>query len=115
MLANRSKSSRFPGQQREGLEVGNHVLEEILESAGFPLHSPVATVRTNASAPEVRLQRMKHLSAISVLADGQAGPHLPPREQRCSRSDGNGEASFAVDVTGDVRREELATIPGAGV
>jgi hypothetical protein len=58
---------------------------------------------------------MKHLGAIPVLADGKAWPHLPPHEQGGSWCDGNGEAAFAIDISGDVRREELATVSGAGV
>jgi hypothetical protein len=57
---------------------------------------------------------MKQLGAISVLADGKAGPHLPPHRELRSRCDGDTEASFAVDVSGDVRREELATARAKG-
>ena len=40
----------------------------------------------------------------------------PAHEQRGSRSNGNGEAAFSVDVPGDVGREELAAfLPRAGV
>ena len=75
-----------------------------------------ASVWSDASASEVRLDRMKHLGAITVLADGEAWPHLPAHEQRGSWSDGDGEATFAVGVSGDVRREKLATVvPRAGV
>jgi hypothetical protein len=59
--------------------------------------------------------RVKHLGAIPVLADGQTGPHLSSHAQTRPRRDGDGEAAFPVDVSGDVGREELATVPGAGV
>jgi hypothetical protein len=52
---------------------------------------------------------MKHLGSISVLTDGKAWPHFPARRELRPWRDGNREASFAVDVTGDVCREELAT------
>jgi hypothetical protein len=80
----------------------DHTPEEILEPARFPLESSIAAVRTDASAPEVSLYGVKHLGAISVLADGKAWPHLPSHEQSRSWRDGYGEAAFAVDVTGDV-------------
>src|SRR5919106_6193606 len=89
----------------------NHPLKDVLELPGLPFQRPVAAVRPDAPASEVRLQRMKHLGAITVLADGKAWPHLPPREKRRTRGDGDGEAAFAVDVSRDVRREELATVP----
>jgi hypothetical protein len=59
---------------------------------------------------------MKHLGSIAVLTDREARPHLPAHDQRGSWSYGNGEAAFFVDVSGDVCREELATVvPRAGV
>jgi hypothetical protein len=109
------KVKSLPGQQRERLEVWNHSPEEILEAPCFPLQRPVAAVWSDASASEVRLHQVEDLSAISVLTDGKAWPHLPAHEQRRPWGNGNGEAAFAVDVSGDVRREELATVPGAGV
>jgi hypothetical protein len=42
-------------QKREPLEVRNHLLEKILEPAGLPLERPIAPVRPDASASEVRL------------------------------------------------------------
>jgi hypothetical protein len=95
--------------------VGNDPLEEILEVTCLPLESLVAAIRPDASAPELDLQRVKHLGAISVLADGKAWPHLPTRDELRSWRDGNHEAAFTVRVAGDVHREELATEPRAGV
>ena len=93
-----------------------HATEDILESTGLPLERLVAAVRPDASASKLRLNQLKHLGPVSVLADGEARPHLLSHEQLRSRRDGNGEATFSVGVTGDVRREELATAePGAGV
>ena len=104
------------GQKRVPLEVRNDASEDVLETPRLPLEGLVASVRPDASAAEVRLDRMKHLGPISVLTDREARPHLPAHEQRGSRSDGNGEAAFSVDVPGDVDREELATVvPRAGV
>ena len=105
----------FSRQQRERLEVGDHAVEQVLESSRLPLQRPVAPIRPDASAPEMRLNQVEDLGAISVLTDGKAWPHLPAREQRRPRSDGNGEATFSVNVPGDVCREELATATGAGV
>ena len=90
-------------------------LEEILETACLPLESLIAAIRPDAPAPEIDLQRVKHLGAISVLADGKAWPHLPARNELRSWRDGNCEAAFTVRVAGDVCREELATEPRAGV
>ena len=63
-------------------------LEEIIETSGFPLQGLVASVRPDASAPEVRLDEVEDLGAITVLADGKTWPHLPAHAQRCTRSDG---------------------------
>ena len=92
----------------------DHALEDVLEATRLPLEGLVASIRPDASAAEVRLDRMKHLGAITVLTDGEAWPHLPPDEQRCPGRDRNGEASFSVDVTGDIRREELTTVVQQG-
>ena len=96
------------------LEMRDHTLEDVLETARLPLEGLVASIRPDASAAEIRLDRMKHLGAITVLTDGEAWPHLPPDEQRCSGRDRNGEASFSVDITGDIRREELTTVVHKG-
>ena len=103
------------GQQRVRIEVRNHAPDEILETTCFPLQRPIAAIWSDASAPEVRLNQVEDLGAITVLTDGKARPHLPSHEQRRPWSNGNGEAAFAVDVSGDVRREKLATASGAGV
>src|SRR5438094_1724864 len=102
-------------EQRISDEVRDDAPDEIVESPRLPLERPIAAIGPDASAPEVRLQRMQYLGAISVLADGEAGPHLPSHEQLRSRRDGDGEAAFSVGIPGDIRREELATAPGAGV
>ena len=102
-------------QQRVTLEVREHALEHVLEPACFPLESLVAPVRPDASAPKLGLNELKDFGPIPVLADREAGPHLPPDRKLRSRGDGNGEAAFSVDVAGDVGREELATVSGAGV
>ena len=103
------------GHQRVPDEVRNDPLKQILESSRLLFHGLVAAVRPDASAPEVGLKRMKHLGSVAVLADGEARPHLPSRSKLRSRRDGDGEASFSVGITGDICREELATVPGAGV
>ena len=55
------------------------------------------------------------LGPVSVLTHREAWPHLPPDLELGSRRDGNHEATFSVDVSGDVGREELATVTRAGV
>src|SRR5262249_32709703 len=102
-------------QQRVRHEVRDHALEDVLEATRLPLQRPVAAVRPDAPAPEMGPQRVQHLGSISVLADGEARPHLPSDPELRTPRDGDGEAAFAGDVSGDVRREELATVPGAGV
>ena len=72
-------------QKRVPLEVRNDALEDLLESPRLPLEGLVASVRPDASASEVRLDRMKHLGTISVLTDREAWPHLPAHEQLRSR------------------------------
>src|SRR6185437_10764066 len=104
----------FRGEQRMTDEMWNHPLDELVDLAGLPLQRLVAAVRPDASAPEVGLQRVEHLGALSVLADGEAGPHLPTDRERCTRCDRDGEAAFAVGIPRDVRREELATDQRAG-
>src|SRR5438105_2901929 len=103
------------GQQRISLEVRNHALQEILKPTRLPLQRAVAAIRSNVSASEVVLNRIEDLGPIAVLTDGEAGPHLPSRHELCPRRDRDGEAAFSVDITGDVGREELATVPRAGV
>jgi hypothetical protein len=102
-------------KQRVPLEVRDHAREEVLEPTRLPLDGLIAAVRPDAPAPEVVLNELKHLGPVSVLTDREAWPHLPPNRKLRSRRDGNGEAPLSVDVTGDVGREELATVSGAGV
>ena len=59
----------------------DHAAEEILEPACLPLERPVAAVGADRSAPERRFDQLKHLGSITVLADGEAWPHLPAHEQ----------------------------------
>jgi hypothetical protein len=96
-------------------EVWDDAPEEILEPSGFPLHRSIAAIGTNASASEVRGDRVNDFGPVSVLADREAWPHFPSRGELRSRRDGNCEATFSVDVAGDVGREELATVARAGV
>ena len=91
-----------------------HATDDVVEATRFPLQRLVAPIRPDASASKVRLKLVKHLGPISVLADGEARPHLPTCPQLAPRRDRDGEAPFSVGVAGDVRREELATA-GAGV
>ena len=53
---------------------GEHIIQRL-----------VASVGSDASASEVGLQRVQHLGATSVLADGEARPHLPTHAQRSPR------------------------------
>ena len=66
------------------MTMGDHSLDQVVELARFPLQRFVAAVRADASASEVGLQRVQHLGAVSVLADGEARPHLPPNRERRS-------------------------------
>ena len=59
----------FRGQQRKTDEMRDNSLDKFVELACLPLQRLVAAVRPDASAPEVRLDRMKHLGTITVLAD----------------------------------------------
>ena len=102
-------------KQRIPLKVRDHAREDVLESTRLPLKGLVAPIGPDASASEMRLNQLKHLGPVSVLADREAWPHLPSDDELRSRKDGNGEATLSVDVTGDVGREELATVSGAGV
>jgi hypothetical protein len=65
------------GHERPTFEVWNDLLEEILETARFPLERVVAPVWADASAPEQRLNRIQHLGSVSVLADGEASAAPP--------------------------------------
>jgi len=105
----------FRGKQRITDEVRDDPLDELVEGACLPLQRRIAAVRPDASAPEVGLQRMEHLSPIAVLADGEAGSDLPSHRERRPRSDRDREATFSIGVAGDVGREELATDQRAGV
>src|SRR5262249_18794066 len=96
-------------------EVRDHTAEHVLEPAGFPLQRPVASITPDASASEVRLNQLKHLGPLSILADREALPYLPSNRELCARGDRDGKAPLSVDVAGDVGREELATVSGAGV
>ena len=102
-------------QQRIVDEMRNYPVEDVLEPACLPLHRLIAPVGTDASASEIRGDRVNDLGSISVLADWEARPHLPSDRELSPRRDGNGEASFSVNVSGDIGREELATVARAGV
>jgi hypothetical protein len=102
-------------EERVQLEVRDHALEDVFEAPCLPLQRLIAPIGTDASAPEVGLYRVQHFGPVSVLTHREASPHLPSDPQRPARGDGNGEAAFSVDVSGDVGREELATATGAGV
>ncbi len=71
----------FARNKRELLEVRDHSPEEILESTRLPLHSSIAPIRPDASAPEEGHHCVKHLGTITVLADREAWPYLPTHEQ----------------------------------
>jgi hypothetical protein len=105
----------FPGKQRIADEVRNDPLEDVIEPACFPLHRSIAAIRPDAPAPEIRRDRVNDFGPISILADREAWPHLPAHRELGSRRDGHGEATFSVDITGDIGREELATATRAGV
>jgi hypothetical protein len=109
------KIMALSGEQRIADEVRDNPLEDVLEPTRLPLHRSIAAIRADASAPEVRRDRVNDLGSVSVLADREAWPHLPSDRELGSRRDGNGEATFSVDVPGDVGREELATVTRAGV
>src|SRR3954471_15494177 len=105
----------FRGQQRITDEVRDDPLDDLVELARLPFQRLVTAVRPDASASEVVLQRVEHFGAIPVLTDGEARPHLPTDRECCARCDRDGEAAFAVGITRDVRRKELATDYRAGV
>ena len=56
-------------QQWVPLEVRDHATEDVLEPTCLPLDGLVTAIRPDASAPEVRLNQLKHLGPVSVLAD----------------------------------------------
>ena len=97
------------------LEVRDDPLDDVVEPARLPLDRLVAPIGSDAPASEVRGDCVNDLGSISVLTDREAGPHLPSDRERRPRRDGNGEAPFSVDVSGDICREELATVARAGV
>ena len=53
--------------------MGNDALEKILEAARLPLESLIAAIRPDAPAPEIDLQRVKHLGAICVWLTEKLG------------------------------------------
>ena len=90
-------------QKRVIEEVRQDELCDVAQSPGFPLDRPIASVRADGAAPKELGYELHHLSPVSVLADGDAWSHLPPDFDARPWADRNGEASFTVEVAGDVR------------
>ena len=87
----------------------------VLETISDVLAAILARDPDLSAVPAVLEEVTERLGPVSVLADREAWPHLPPHHERCPRCDGHGEATLSVNVSGDVGREELATVSGAGV
>ena len=83
-------------------EVGQDDLCDVAQPSRFPLDRSIASVRADGTASKVLGHEFHHLSPVSVLADGDAWSYLPPDFDAGSWADRNGEASFTVEVTGDV-------------
>jgi len=67
------------------MEVRDDRAQDGRETSRLPLEREVTAVGSQASAPEVLLDRQEHLAAIAVLADRQARPDLPPDAKRWAR------------------------------
>src|SRR5581483_6227838 len=80
-------------------------IDDRTETAGLPLQRLVAAIRSDRPAVEVGLQAGQHLCPVTVLADRQTWPDLPPNAERQTGCERNVEASFSVDIPGDVRRQ----------
>ena len=80
-----------------------HELGYVAESPRLPFDGLVASVRSDRPAAEVLGHEFDHLAPVGILADRDAWSHLPPDPDFGPRADRNGEASFTVEIAGDVR------------
>jgi hypothetical protein len=92
-------------QKRVTTEVRKDPIEDREETANLPLQRLVASIRMDRAAAEELLQQSQDLCPIAVLADREAWPDLPADQQCRSGRKRNVEATFSVDVPGDVRRQ----------
>jgi hypothetical protein len=65
------------GLQRVRMKVRDDGRQDGGETPHLPLERPVASVRPKTAAPEVLVYRHQDLSAVTVLANREAGSHLP--------------------------------------
>jgi hypothetical protein len=82
-----------------------HAIHDVVEPACFPLEGVISRIWSDCPATEVDGHELQDLISVSILADRNARSHFPSDPDFGSRSDRDGEASFSVEVTGDVRRD----------
>lgn len=89
-------------EKRVDEEVGQDDLSNVAQTPRFPLDRLIASVRSDRPASEMLGHELDHLASVSVLADGDARSHLPPDPDSRARANRHGEASFTIEVAGDV-------------
>ncbi len=93
------KIDPFPGLQLVPDEEWNNMFEQVFLSPHPPGH-PIAMVRSNHSATEVRLECVEHLNVPLVLHDGELREYLIARFHLRMPVDTDIKAAFAVHKTG---------------
>ena len=90
----------------------DHLLEEVLEAPCLPLEGPIAAIRPDAAASEVRLEHVKH---YSITSDGIAPGSIQvtgtgqPIVLLADRQTIGGYAKIATVITADL--PALARLP----
>ncbi len=80
-----------------------HPSGDVAEPACLPLDRVVTSIGSDRATSEVLGYELDHLSSVSVLADRDAGSHLPTDPDAGSRADRNREASFSIEIARDIR------------
>jgi len=86
------------------IEVRKDDSDDVVETSCLPLHGVISWIRSNRAAAEILSDELEDL-VISVLADRGTWPHFPSDPDLGSRADRDGEASFTIEIAGDVRRD----------
>jgi len=105
MVANVSKSLCLLDINGNCSKCGMTLVSKLARFAHLVFESPVAPIRSEATAPEVSANGRQHLRSISILADREAWPHLPSRSQLPAWGKRDSEATLAINVSRYVRRD----------
>ena len=86
-------------------EVRKDPIEDREETANLPLQRLVTAIRPDRATAKMMLQHRQDLRSVTVLADREAWSDLPADQQGRAGRQRDVEATFSVNVPGDVRRQ----------